>query len=205
MLMHDYIERTMAMIDQVRGRQLLPYAIRLLADGEPATLERLAAASGWPVEDVEAALAEQTSAERDDEGRLVGLALTLRPTPHRFSLGERTVYAWCATDTLMFPVILGRPGIVESTCPQTGRPIRIELTPERVERLDPPDAVVSAVRPTGGLADVRTATCRHGHFFSSAAATAEWAREHPTGYVHPVEEAFGLDREVIMRLGWQAH
>jgi alkylmercury lyase len=200
--MQDYVERTTTMIGQVRGRQLLPYAIRLLADGEPVALEQLAAAAGSPVEDIEAALAEQTSAERDDEGRLVGLALTLRPTPHRFSLDERTLYAWCASDTLMFPVILGRSGIVESTCPQTGRRIRIELTPDRVERLDPPAAVVSAVRPTGGLADVRTATCRHGHFFSSAAATAEWAREHPNGYVHSVAEAFRLDREVILRLGW---
>jgi hypothetical protein len=63
---------------------------------------------------------------------------------------------------------------------------------------------MSAVRPTGKLADVRTASCNHGHFFSSAAASSEWAREHRDGYVHPVEEAFRLDREVITRLGWAA-
>jgi alkylmercury lyase len=200
----DYVERTTILIRDLDGQELLPHAVRLLSEGEPVAVERLAAAIGWPLEDVETALGEQTSAERDDEGRLVGLALTLRPTPHRFTVNGRALFAWCASDTLMFPVILGRPGIVESTCPQTGRPIRVELTPDGIERLDPPDAVVSAVRPTGRLADVRTATCRHGHFFSSAAATAQWTREHPDGYIQPVEEAFRLDRQVITQLGWDA-
>ena len=87
---------------------------------------------------------------------------------------------------------------------QTGQAIRIELTPDAVERLDPPGAVMSAVRPIGKLADVRADTCNHGHFFSSADASADWAREHSDGYVHPVKEAFRLDREVIMRLRWEA-
>ena len=80
----------------------------------------------------------------------------------------------------------------------------MELAPEKVERLDPPEAVMSAVRPTGKLADVRADTCDHGHFFASADASADWVREHPDGYVHPVKEAFRLDREVITRLGWEA-
>jgi len=200
----DYVERTADLIHEVEAAELLPHAIRLLADGEPVALERLAAAAGARLEDVATALDAQASAERDDHGRLLGLTLTLRPTPHRFTVDGRTLYAWCATDTLMFPVILGRPGTVESTCPQTGQPIRIELTPDAVERLDPAEAVMSAVRPIGKLADLRVATCNHGHFFSSAAASADWVRDHPDGYVHPVEEAFRLDREVITRLGWEA-
>jgi alkylmercury lyase len=201
----EYVDRTATLIRDVEAAELLPYAIRLLSEGEPVELERLAAAAGRTLEEVATELDEQASAERDGDGRLVGLALTLRPTPHRFTVDGRTLYAWCATDTLVFPVILGKPGVVESTCPQTGQPIRIELTPDAVERLDPPAAVMSAVRPIGKLADVRAATCNHGHFFSSAAASADWVRQHPDGYVYPVEEAFRLDREVITRLGWEAH
>jgi alkylmercury lyase len=200
----DYVERTTTLIRGVDAQELLPHAIRLLAEGEPATPERLAAAVGWSPEEVETALDEQTSAERDEDGRLVGLALTLRPTPHRVTVDGRTVYAWCATDTLMFPVILGRPTVVASECPQTGRQIRIELTPDAVQSLDPPEAVMSAVRPTGPLPDVRASTCSHGHFFNSAADATEWTRQHPDGYVHAVEEAFRLDRQVIQRLGWEA-
>jgi alkylmercury lyase len=197
-----YVEQTTALIGRVEGQKLLPHAIRLLSSGEPVALEQLAQAAGWSVENVEAALAAQTSAERDDERRLVGLALTLRPTTHRVTVDGRILYAWCATDTLMLPVILGRPVRVDSTCPQTGQAIRIELTSDGVERLDPPDAVMTAVRPRGHLADVRSATCAHGHFFSSIEATATWTEAHPGGHLYPVEEAFRLDRQVIHQLGW---
>jgi alkylmercury lyase len=199
-----YVEQTTALIGRVEGQELLPHAIRLLAGGEPIALEPLAASAGSSVEAVEAELRAQRSAERDDQGRLVGFALTLRPTTHRVTVGGHTLYAWCATDTLMLPVILGSPVRVESTCPQTGQAIRIELTPDGVERLDPPDAVMTAVRPRGRLADVRSATCAHGHFFSSIEATAAWTEGHPGGHVYPVEEAFRLDRQVIQQLGWEA-
>jgi alkylmercury lyase len=200
----DYVEQTTALVGRVEAQELLPHGIRLLSDGEPLELEQLAAAAGWSVEDVEAALDTQASAERDERGRLVGLALTLRPTSHRFTVGGRTLFAWCASDTLTLPVVLGRRALVESSCPQTGQPIRIELTPERVERVDPSGAVMSAVRPPGLLADVRADTCDHGHFFSSLAATNAWAEAHPDGHIYPVEEAFRLDRQVIQRLGWAA-
>jgi alkylmercury lyase len=100
----------------------------------------------------------------------------MRPTSHRFTVTGRTLYAWCAGDALMFPVVLGRPGVVESACPRTGQPIRIDLAPDAVERLDPPTAVVSAVRPIG-LTDLRSSVFRHGHFFASRAAAALPARQ----------------------------
>src|SRR5215210_1245521 len=163
----EYIERSTTIINRIEGLELVPHAMRLLAGGEPVALEELAAAAGRPLEEVEAALGEQTSAEFDADGRLVGLGLTLRPTPHRYVFDGRTVFAWCATDALIFPVVLGRPGVIEATCGSTGQPIRVELTPERVERVDPSTAVVSAVRPAGELADVRSAICQHGRFFAS--------------------------------------
>ena len=200
----DYVAQTTTLIERVEATDLLPHAIRLLSDGEPVALERLAAAAGWSVEDVERELAAQISAERDDQGRLVGLALTLRPTTHRVTVDGRRLFAWCATDTLMVPVILGRPAVVESTCPQTGQAIRIELTPDSVQRVDPPDAVLTAVRPGGHLANVRADTCAHGHFFSTLAATAAWSDARPDGHVYPVGEAFRLDRQVIHQFGWAA-
>jgi len=200
----DYVEQTIALIDRVTADGLFPHAIRLLANGEPVALERLAAAAGWSVEAVEVALDDQTSAERDDQGRLVGLALTLRPTPHRFTVDGRGLFAWCASDTLMLPVVIGRPAVVESTCPHTGQPIRVEVGPDGVQRVEPPTAVVSAARPMGELADVRADICIHGHFFSSIGATTSWSEAHPGGHVVPVGEAFRLDRAVIERLGWEA-
>jgi len=200
----DYVQRSTAIISRIEGLELVPHAMRLLADGEPVALEELAAAAGRPLEEVEAALGEQTSAELDADGRLVGLGLTLRPTPHRYLLDGRTVFAWCASDALTFPVILGRPGIIESTCGLTGQPIRIELTPDGVERVNPSGAAVSAVRPVGQLADVRSAICEHGQFFASPQAAAQWAAEHPEGEIRQVEAAFAVDKAVVEQVGWAA-
>lgn len=200
----EYIERSTTIINEIEGLELVPHAMRLLTGGEPVAIERLAAAAGRPIAEVEAALGEQTSAELDADGRLVGLGLTLRPTPHRYLLDGRTVFAWCASDALTFPVVLGRPGIIEATCGSTGQPIRVELTPDAVERVEPSGAVVSAVRPAGELADVRSAICQHGRFFASPQAAAQWAAEHPEGEIRPVEEAFAVDRAVVTQVGWAA-
>ncbi len=199
----EYIQRSTAIIDRIEGLELVPHAMRLLAEGEPAPLEALAAAAGRPLEEVEAALGEQTSAERDAEGRLVGLGLTLRPTQHRYLVDGRTVFAWCASDALTFPVVLGRPGIIESICGSTGQPIRVRLTPDGAERVDPSGSVVFAVRPAGQVV-VRSAICRHGRFFASPQAAAQWAAEHPEGEIRPVEEAFPVDRAVVEQAGWGA-
>jgi alkylmercury lyase len=200
----EYVERSVALVGSLDGCELTPHAILLLSQGEPVALERLAAAAGRPLGEVEAALRGVGNLEWDERGRLVGLALTLRPTPHRFTVAGRTLFAWCASDALMFPIVLGRPGVVDSVCPGTGRAIHIELTPTCVERLDPPEAVVSMVRPARTVPDVRAAICDHGHFFVSAVAASSWADDHPEGYVHRVEEAFLLDRQVLRRLGWDA-
>jgi len=77
---------------------------RLLGEGAPVPVDRLAAAVGWPVEQVRETLRAHP-AEWDDQSRLVGLGMTLRPTPHKFTFEGRTVYGWCASDTLMFPVL----------------------------------------------------------------------------------------------------
>jgi alkylmercury lyase len=200
----DYVRQTLDLVERLDCFELMPYAIRLLAEGDPVAIERLATASGNAVAEVAAALRGVGGTEWDEQGRLVGLALTLRPTTHRYTSNGRTLYAWCADDTLMFPVILGRGGAADSTCPTTGRAIHVELSPERVELVEPAGAVVTSVRPGGPVSNVRTATCDHGHFFASAAAASPWADQHPGGHIHSVEEAFRMDKQVLERLGWAA-
>ena len=38
---------------------------------------------------------------------------------HRFEVAGRTLYTWCAWDSLFLPQILGQEAEVESTCPLT--------------------------------------------------------------------------------------
>jgi alkylmercury lyase len=187
--------------DQRQWFPLVPHIVRLLADGQPLALDQLAAAAGWSAQDVEAALCEQPGTDWDDQGRLVGFGLTLRPTPHRFTFDGRTVFAFCASDALEFSAILGRLGVVESTCPVTGQQIRVGVTPERVTWVEPARAVVSLVRPDQ-VADVRAEVCALGSFFASNEAAADWLAAHPDGMVHSVEEDFHLHKHINEELGW---
>jgi alkylmercury lyase len=178
--------------------------IRLVAEGEPVALERLAADSGVPVEQIESWLRAQPGTDWDDSGRLLGFGLTQRPTRHRYIVDGRVLFTFCAADTLIFTQILGRPVSVESSCPTTGQTIRVELSPAGLTSLDPTTAVVSHVRLCQGAKDIRGSLCDHGHFFASDNAAQQWRRAHPDGDVRPVGELFDIALGVCRQLGWAA-
>src|SRR5882757_2612395 len=182
---------------------LIPRLARLLAGGEPVTVEQIAAAGGWTVEQVQVALARHPRVDYDPDGRIAGFGLTLHPTPHSFTFDAQTVYGFCASDALEFPVLLNRPGVAESTCPATGRRIRVEVTPTEVLTVDPPDAVVSTVRPTHAVTDIR-AYCDLGNFFSSPEAASDWLTHNPQGQITSVADDFEITRQSLIEVGWVA-
>lgn len=182
----------------IAGESLQPLmwaAVTLLAEGEPVEVARLAAEAGWPVERMQAALGAFPGVDWDDRGRVAGLGLTLRPTQHRFEVGGHILFTWCAMDTLVFPLLLGRAAHVESACPATGQTISLTAAPEGISGLSPSAAVVSQTSLDGPVGEIRTAVCDHGHFFASAAAAGEWQARHPSGKVRPVAEAFEVARD----------
>jgi alkylmercury lyase len=168
-----------------------PPTLDLLAGGKPAFPEEIAAAFGKSPEEVRAALDQFPSAEWDEQGRVVGLGLTLRLTPHRLELEGRTLFAWCALDTLVFPLILGQTASIESPCLSTGEPVHIEVTPAGIEAVEPPSAVVSIVAAQD-LANFRRVSCNNTHFFSSLEAASRWLEKHPEATILSVEDAFRL-------------
>jgi hypothetical protein len=52
----EAVRQTVATIRRTEGFELLPHLCRLLAEGRPLPLDRLAAVAGWPVEQVRRAL-----------------------------------------------------------------------------------------------------------------------------------------------------
>jgi alkylmercury lyase len=173
--------------------------------GKPVTVEHAAETGGWTVEQVRTELARHPGVDWTDDGRIVGFGATLRPTPHRFTTSDgRTLYGFCASDALTYPVILARPGRIESTCPSSGQPIRVEITPDQVTLVDPATAVVSRIRPDAAVADVRAEICALGNFFTSARAAADWQARHPQGELVPIAEDFQVNREAMAELGGTA-
>lgn len=172
---------------------LLPTLLRLLARGEPVSPIEIAEGAGVSEAEVHTRLAASPDAELDDDGNLVGMGLTLRPTPHRFRLDGGDLYTWCALDTLMYPSLLETSAVVESPCRGTGDPVRVEVGPEGVRSVDPTDAVVSIVVPEE-CRSVRATFCDQVHFFRSAEAANDWLRARPNAIVLSVREAFQLGR-----------
>ncbi|WJQ13721.1 organomercurial lyase MerB [Geobacillus stearothermophilus] len=172
--------------------------LKLLANGKSVSIEEIAKETGKSTEEVETVLAGLPSVERDEQGKVVGYGLTLIPTPHRFEVDGKSLYAWCALDTLMFPRLLGRMVYIESRCPKTGEMINLTVTPDRVLDVKPATTVVSIVIPEK-IDSVRTSFCNEVHFFRSKEAASDWLVQHPEGKVVSVEEAFELARRFAER------
>ncbi len=166
-----------------------------LAQGNPVAVADLAAATGKTTGQVRDALAAMPDTEYDEDGRILGTGLTLRPTPHRFEVDGNQLYTWCALDTLIFPLVLDRPARVSSPCHATGAPISLTVHPDKVTALDPVTTVVSLRTPQEG-STIRPGFCNQVHFFASADTARPWLDQHPGAGVLPVAAAFELGRDL---------
>ncbi len=195
-------------------RQLGAEVYRQLRAAEPIPLERLAQAMGWSTEKVKQIL--DKCAPYDEQGRVDSFwGLTLNPTRHRLQVEGRTLYSYCAWDTLFVPALLGGGGValIESECPQTGAAIRLTVRPEGISNVDPAEAVVSFLTPDLSevmesfekaecvderkrMRDTAIASfCHYIFFFESAEAAARWSQEHPETFVLSLERAFELGKK----------
>ena len=173
-------------------RTLIP----LLAQGQPISLAQVAAAISWPDDEVAAVLSQHMNVEYDQDGRIVGAGLTLRPTPHQIKVDGRTLYAWCALDVLMYTPLLGRPVQADSPCAATDVPVRMTIRPRQVDSIEPGTAVVSLLMPQVG-SGVRQAFCSHVNFFSSPEAATFWLAQHPGASILSIQEAYALGQQLL--------
>lgn len=190
------------LIAGTEGFTAFPQLLRLIARGQPVDLRELTDLAGQPGTELGRVLRGQPGTEWDDEGRLVGFGLTSQPTAHRFLVGGKTLYTWCASDTVFFTVILGEDTVAESTCAATSAPIRVEITPGGVRSVTPPGAVVSQRRRSELAGNLRADICDHGHFFASASAASGWVAQHPTSRLLTIDDAFEECRASCEELGW---
>ncbi len=183
---------------EATDREVLVTALRILAEGRPVPTSEVSQELKLPPEEVEAAMGRLPDAEFDPEGRLIAYGLSLRPTKHRFRIGGKTLYTWCAWDAVILPPLLDRNAEVESPCPVSGSTIRITISPSEILKADPDEAVVSLVPPidSASCCDVRTTFCAHSHFFRSARETESWLEGTRPAFALPIREAFAAGRRL---------
>lgn len=189
----------------MRSMAFTDSALKLLAQGQPVTPQALAASANLPLTEVDEifrAVGTQ-GGELDDEGNLVGLALTLNPTTHQFVINGRNLFAWCSLDTIILPGLLGKTAAVESRCPVTGKLVRLTVTPDGVAEHSPASTVLSITVPgvscrraddsadkpqTGPGSD----SCGQMYFFASREAGEKWLAGHPGVVLFTPDEAYRL-------------
>jgi alkylmercury lyase len=180
--------------DPAAIRAVLPAAIRLLAEGRAVSPAEIAEAADLPLARVDTALRDLGDVEWTPDGRVEGMGLTSRETPHHMRIGNIDRYAWCAMDTLFFAAILDRAVEVESPDGASGEPLRFETDGRRIVAADPPSIVVSwFVDPSAE--GVRAAACQFGHFFASRESAEAWVARYPQGGVLSLDEALKAARE----------
>lgn len=135
--------------------------VRELAKGRAVSREVLAASLGWSPERLAELLEYASSTEYDDHGNIVGYGITLRKTAHAFEVDGRRLYTWCALDTLMFPVLLGKTAAVFSRCASTGVPIVLSVAPYELRFVEPAGVVISLLLPETSR-DIRRSSLRKG-------------------------------------------
>jgi alkylmercury lyase len=169
---------------------------RLLAEGEPVATEAFAERAALPLARVRDLLDRWPGVYRDQDGSVIGFwGLTIREMPHRLQTDGRTLYAWCAWDTLFLPEILGRRARVTSTCPTTGDTVSLEVDAGGVVGVTPNSAVLSFLRPDGPFdGDVIRSFCHFVHFFASPEAAARWIERQPDTFALSLDDGVELAR-----------
>ena len=177
--------------------------LRLLAAGKPVSAEQAAKEADLPLEQVQATFSHfaDRGGEFDEDGNLVGAALTLNPTPHQLIINGRRLYAWCSLDTLFLPGLIGKTAEVQSNDPITAEVIRLTVTPEWVAEYHPSSTVLSVTVPgiscrTDGSCGPETGpqseACSQMRFFASRESAEVWLKDRPGIAVLTVDEAWQL-------------
>ena len=179
--------------------QLLAISLyRLLAEGQAAEAATLADRAKMPLDEVDRALGDWGGIFTDEQDRVIGfLGLSIRPMPHRLTIAGRTLYAWCAWDTLFLPELLGATAEVESQCPTTGERIALTVEGTEVTNAQPADTVLSYLHKDEPLdQNVINSFCHYIHFFTSPAAAAEWTAQHEGTFTLSLAEGSEIARLV---------
>jgi len=174
-------------------------ALQFLSKGEPVSPESLVEAWGMPIENVHA-IFEQASAlgtlQLDDSGNMVGTAISLVPSSHKFQIDGKKLYAWCAYDAIYAPGVIGKNAIIDSVDPISNELIRIKVSPEGVTESEPKEIFATVV---GMEADARggaeSPRCNQMQFFVSEENASRWATDHSGVSIMTVDQLFDVARE----------
>jgi alkylmercury lyase len=174
-----------------------------LAVGEPVRRERLAESAGVPTRRVVELLEGEGLrwlTYYDEHRSVIGFGgLAVVPMHHRLVVGDRTLYAWCAWDTLFIPELLRAQASVASDCPEAGETIQLTVAADGIKSTSHPDARVSflpldARAFRGDVEQTMTNFCHFVFFLVSSEAGESWTSKHEGTCLLTLDQAFELGK-----------
>jgi alkylmercury lyase len=172
---------------------------RLLAQGEPVSSDQLAAALGRSTDSVNQTLIQWPGVFYDKSACINSfLGLSVEKTPHQLMVNGRSVYTWCAWDTLFLPELLNTTAKISSACGATGEVIRLMVSPSGIQTVEPGDVVVSFLIPDEYdlRENVIASFCHFVFFFRSREDGEAWVAEHDGTFLLSPEEAFTVGQKM---------
>jgi hypothetical protein len=143
-------------------RRLALATYRRLARGIPASPVEIAEDAGIETEKAQRILADWIGVYSDEAKRVIGFwGLTIAKMVHRFEVDGTQLYTWCAWDTLFLPELLGKSARVESVCEASGKPVRLTVSPKRVESVGS-NKTSSGTSATTFISSARAKTVKPG-------------------------------------------
>ncbi len=166
---------------------------QLLAEGEPVSCSRLARALSQSTDVVSETLSQWPGVYYDESDRIVAfLGLSIKETPHRLRVNGKTVYTWCAWDTLFIPELLEATVNISSICRVSGEEVKLTVSPSGIETVNPGDAVMSFLVPDENelRKNITASFCHLVYFFRSLEDGETWVSGQDGIFLLSLEEAF---------------
>ena len=173
---------------------------RLLAEGQPVPRAALAERAEVTIETLNRILQSWPGVFSDKQHRVVGYwglsLLAAYSSPHTLRMSGQRLSAWCAWDTLFLPELAGHTAEVESASPGDAGIVRLTITPQQLERVEPVASQMSVLVPNAQemQKNVITSFCHFVHFFPSQETGETWAGKHPETFLVSMQEAHTLAR-----------
>jgi len=190
--LQELADTMLAVLDGPKDQMIYWFKLqKLLLEGRPVSPKQVAAALQISQDAVSSLL---RGAELDQEGNVVGMGLSLVPTPHSYRIEGRQFYVWCAVDAITFPIFHKTNVVIESPDPVSGEKIRLMGTPEGANDVNPSTTVVTWVPKTESFETIRASFCNFTHFFTSVETASQYVSQHPGLLIVPVDDIFQIGK-----------
>jgi len=185
----------------VREQRLAVTIYRLLAAGQPVSVQAAATATRMPATEIQHLLQSWPSVYFDHEHRVIGFwGLALQAMPHQLRIAGADLFAWCAWDPLFLALIAGTMEVATKD-PVTGDTITYQIGPDAtITGLSHPGSVLSFLRRDQPWDNHVMATfCHFIHHFAGPDSARRWTTDHPGTFTISLDDALELAHRHVAR------